>query len=603
MFCPRRLPALSAFLLVTQVIFAQNFFQKTYDIDADLANSLAVFPDGKIALAGSSGQSPNFQVLDPLLQLCNEKGELLWSKTYPVAATGEFNDVIVAGDGNLLLVWTGSDRSGWMKVAPDGALIWAKWAPAAANSAGFYRIRPLSDGKYLLLGVRKSEITNLTVPFLIKIDENGNREWSNQLELPGICTLEDVYEDANGFLYCVGAMSPGFNQADGWMAKLSPAGALSGPVRYFSSPGGQDGLSQVTNTTQDRLLLSGYSNGFGNGKFQLWLTEIDGSGAVRWSKTYELPGEDLTPRDLLHLPGDQFLLTLGGSNQQPLGNAGILFKIDLSGDIVLLANQYRTNGEEDVLRRLRQSPSGFSACGWARRNGDYDSWLIQTEPNGNIPGCCPASVTLTIKNVTPVVTNSVPTEETDQSTAQLPSFQPQDQNAQTFIPCFEVDTDFTLSADTICPGECIQITLPDPTPGAMYVMDITGGEPDPVHSGKICYSDAGEYTITRSAKFGFCTQSTTRKVLVTPLDSKKVPTAFSPDNDGTNDKFKLIFQCKPEAFLLRVYSRWGEIVYESIDPNEGWDGTIYGTPCAADVYIWQATVDGMKSHGEVTLLK
>ncbi|HNM25926.1 MAG TPA: gliding motility-associated C-terminal domain-containing protein [Saprospiraceae bacterium] len=599
MSSPCRLLVLCAFLLVSQVNLAQNFFQKTYDINSDRANSLAVFPDGKIALAGSTGQAPDFQTLYPLLQLCNEKGELLWSKTYPVTVTGSFDDVVVADDGNLLLVWTGSDRSGWMKIAPDGALVWAKWVPAAANSAGFYRIRPLNDGKYLLLGTRKSG--NNLVPFLIKIDENGNRLWSSQLELSGISSINDASEDANGFLYCVGAISPGFGQADGWLAKLGPNGALSGSVQYFSSAGGQDALMQITNTTQDRQLLAGYSNGFGNGAFQLWLTEIDGAGAVRWSKTYELPGNDLFPRDMLHLPGDQFLLTLG--DNEDLDNPAILFKIDLSGDIVLLANQYRTNGEGDVLRRLRTSPSGFSACGWASRNGNVDTWLIQTEPNGNIPGCCPAAVTLTIKNVTPSITNSVPVQENNHSVSQLPAFQPQDENAVTFIPCFEINTDFTLSADTICPGDCIQITLPDPTPGATYAMDVTGGEPDPVHSGKICYPEAGEYTIARSGQIGFCTQATTRKVLVSSIDSKKVPTAFSPDNDGTNDKFKLIFQCKPETYLMRVYSRWGEIVYESIDPNEGWDGTIYGTPCAADVYIWTATVDGIMSHGEVTLLK
>ncbi len=600
MLLSRRPLALCAALLSVQLAFAQDFFQKTYDIQTDRAYALAIFPDGKVALAGHSGTTSPSNVFHPLLQLTNEKGELLWSKTYPVDNQAGFNDLVVAGDGNLLLVWTGQDRSGWMKIGQNGDLIWAKWTPGTQAGTGYERILPLQDGNYLLMGTRKEDNGTLLQPFLIKINENGDKIWSNQLELTGVSNLNGAYEDAAGFLHCVGAISPAFGQSDGWFAKLAPNGALSGPVRFISSPNGADGLIRVTGTTQNRLLLAGASQGFGNGNSQLWLTEVDDVGAVRWSKTYDLPGTNLIPRDLLRLPGDQFLLTLGDSGQ---GQPAILFKIDLSGDIVLLANQYRTNGEEDVLRRVQPSPFGFTACGWALRNGDADTWLAQMDPNGNIPGCCPASVSLPIKNVTPVTTTSVPQQFTSHSVAALPNFQVDDRIAETFIPCFVVNTDFTLSADTICPGECIQIMLPDPTPGATYAMDITGGEPDPVNAGKICYPEVGEFTITRSAQFGFCDQATTRKVLVTAIDSKKTPNAFSPDNDGKNDRFRLIFDCPPETYLLRVYSRWGEIVYEGINPDEGWDGTIYGTPCASDVYIWQATVDGVITQGEVTLLK
>jgi gliding motility-associated-like protein len=53
------------------------------------------------------------------------------------------------------------------------------------------------------------------------------------------------------------------------------------------------------------------------------------------------------------------------------------------------------------------------------------------------------------------------------------------------------------------------------------------------------------------------------------------PTAFSPDNDGTND-FWHIFATgiREEGFSLLVYDRWGEKVFESTSINKEWDGRI-----------------------------
>ncbi len=599
---PRRSLALCTFVLLSCLLHAQNFFQKTYDLQSDYASGLAVFPDGKMMLAGSTDLFPLSEIDYPMIQYVNAMGDVLWTKSYPLENHANFNDIVIAGDDNLLLAWTGQDHSGWMKVDPDGNVLWVKYVSGfGQQETGFSRIIPLHDGNYLILGLLKSA-NNFLNPTLVKIDENGNRIWSNQLDIEGIARIQGCYEDANGFLYCAGSQSFDPNQNDGFLAKFSPGGALVGPVRFFSSPNGYDGMTQVTATTQDRLLLTGYSKGFSNGDLQLWLTEVDGAGAVRWSKTYAIAGKDLVPTDLLHLPGDQFLMAV---NEDPgaLGSTAIFFKIDLSGDLVLLANRYQTNGESDVLSRLRPTSNGFAACGLAKRNGDPDVWLLRTDANGDIPGCCPMPLTLQIKNVTPEVDTRVPAESANHTILDLPDPDPQENTAETRTPCFLVNTDFTLSADTVCPGECVQITLPDPTPGATYGISFSGGQPDPVVTGKICYPDAGTFSITRTAQTGACAQSTTHSVLVSSSAGRQTPNAFSPDNDGMNDRFKLIFDCPPTTFLMRVYSRWGEIVYEGLNPEEGWDGTVNGNPASSDVYIWTATVDGVENHGEVTLLR
>lgn len=65
-----------------------------------------------------------------------------------------------------------------------------------------------------------------------------------------------------------------------------------------------------------------------------------------------------------------------------------------------------------------------------------------------------------------------------------------------------------------------------------------------------------------------------------------VPNAFSPNFDGVNDKFVTFTGCELVAFELKIFDRWGNFIYSSIDPNEGWDGTFDGKKASTDVYIW-----------------
>ena len=54
-----------------------------------------------------------------------------------------------------------------------------------------------------------------------------------------------------------------------------------------------------------------------------------------------------------------------------------------------------------------------------------------------------------------------------------------------------------------------------------------------------------------------------------------IPTIFSPNGDGNNDEFRIFGKCIV-AMNLKVYNRWGEIVFESTNPQDSWDGTYKG---------------------------
>jgi gliding motility-associated-like protein len=65
-----------------------------------------------------------------------------------------------------------------------------------------------------------------------------------------------------------------------------------------------------------------------------------------------------------------------------------------------------------------------------------------------------------------------------------------------------------------------------------------------------------------------------------------VPNSFTPDNNDSNDQFKTIFSCELSNYQLLIYNRWGEVLYESFDPNSTWDGTYGGKRVEQGVYIY-----------------
>ncbi len=88
---------------------------------------------------------------------------------------------------------------------------------------------------------------------------------------------------------------------------------------------------------------------------------------------------------------------------------------------------------------------------------------------------------------------------------------------------------------------------------------------------------------------------------------KKIPNAFTPNNDEINDFFNYSDGTLTITKIL-VFSRWGQLVYNNTDPENGWDGRINSNEAASDVYIYRLTyicgdAAPQEVSGTVTLLR
>ena len=64
-----------------------------------------------------------------------------------------------------------------------------------------------------------------------------------------------------------------------------------------------------------------------------------------------------------------------------------------------------------------------------------------------------------------------------------------------------------------------------------------------------------------------------------------IPTAFSPNNDGTNDALNLINK-SVKSYTLKIFNRWSELVFETNNFSNSWNGTYKGEPCEVDHYTY-----------------
>jgi gliding motility-associated-like protein len=71
-----------------------------------------------------------------------------------------------------------------------------------------------------------------------------------------------------------------------------------------------------------------------------------------------------------------------------------------------------------------------------------------------------------------------------------------------------------------------------------------------------------------------------------------IPNAFTPNHDAKNDVFKFRFNCTEFSGELKVYNRIGQLLFDSTDPDYGWDGTYKDKPAAEGIYLYEMNYKG-----------
>ena len=95
------------------------------------------------------------------------------------------------------------------------------------------------------------------------------------------------------------------------------------------------------------------------------------------------------------------------------------------------------------------------------------------------------------------------------------------------------------------------------------------------------------YTLTRTEVLTACKVDDIYKIDVSNDVVIAIPKAFTPNGDNLNDILKIQYGAGLKAFnFLKIFNRWGNIVFQTTNLNQGWDGNVNGNPQEMDAYTY-----------------
>jgi len=104
------------------------------------------------------------------------------------------------------------------------------------------------------------------------------------------------------------------------------------------------------------------------------------------------------------------------------------------------------------------------------------------------------------------------------------------------------------------------------------------------------YTEPGTYYVTLSViDTDGCSDEIIKKIEVLQEYYSYTPSIFTPNNDGLNDTFQpSLFNIDKNSYQLVVFDRWGQVVFETIDYDQGWNGQLKnGAFLPSDVYSYK----------------
>ena len=157
-----------------------------------------------------------------------------------------------------------------------------------------------------------------------------------------------------------------------------------------------------------------------------------------------------------------------------------------------------------------------------------------------------------------------------------------------------------------CSNGAIDVTIENDRPWFLYYWEVEaktyrGKDPD------IKFDQPGQKNFSVLIKDTLCNREYIQNFEITLSEIRNeiyTPSAFSPNGDGLNDLYEVFGDpCSVEA-TLKIFNRWGEMVYETNQPySHFWDGSIKGNPAPGGVYTFVIIEAGRKEQGFLSLIR
>lgn len=148
---------------------------------------------------------------------------------------------------------------------------------------------------------------------------------------------------------------------------------------------------------------------------------------------------------------------------------------------------------------------------------------------------------------------------------------------------------FTANATDLNPASTLEWRFRH-SGAAGYTNEITRYEENP----EFTFTESGQTIATLYERLNNDIVDSASITITITESHLEMPNAFSPNNDGRNDRYGAKGACHPESsgryrsiveFHGYIFNRWGHKLFEWTDVSQTWDGTYNGSPCKDGVYF------------------
>jgi hypothetical protein len=334
---------------------------KTYGgTDRDGGNFVQQTSDGGYIITGETW-SYGAGYFDVYLIKTDASGNTIWIKTYGGPADDKGNSVQQTTDGGYIITgWSDSYGAEWddvylIKTDASGDTVWTKTHGGTEIDLG-YSVQQTTDGGYIITGMTLSYGAGLADVYLIKTDSSGDTVWTK--------TYGGTYWDEGyfvqqtidgGYIITGGTESYGAGYSDIYLVKTD----ASGDTLWTKTYGGSDldvGIS-VQQTIDGGYIITGDTESYGAGYSDIYLIKTDASGDTLWTKTYG--GTEHDGGSSVQQTTDGGYIVTGGTESYGAGEYDVyLIKTDSLGYVGIQEKEDQRKVINDM--RFAISPNPFS---------------------------------------------------------------------------------------------------------------------------------------------------------------------------------------------------------------------------------------------------
>ena len=262
----------------------------------DRLNMVKELQDGSLVAAGFTMSSTNYSK-DILVIKTDAQGNLEWQRSYGDAQDETANSIDISIGGGFIISGevinenTGFSLCYLIKIDNEGELDWSNTFGGSQNDNGLSVIST-NDAGFAITGMTRSLGDSNGDVWLIKVNSNGEMEWERTYGGDDTEYGRTIQQTVDGGYIIIGQTeSFGLGYNDAYLIKTDS----QGNEIWSQTFGGQgtDQGRQVVNTLDEGYLISGYTDSFGTlGGFNFWLVKANSLGELEWQRFYGEQGDD-----------------------------------------------------------------------------------------------------------------------------------------------------------------------------------------------------------------------------------------------------------------------------------------------------------------------